>query len=114
MFEATKSVAQKLRSLTGLTSDGYRLVQEALSIRDGRTPILAWNSLTTDNDRSEHNGVAFLLSGTFSYFRNLPAHVPKVGFRVVTEDEALEILTIVSFLHRRLDAAVPTNPRPAP
>lgn len=51
-----------------------------------------------------------MIAGTFSYFRNLPAHVPKIGFRPVTEEEALELLTIVSFLHRRLDAAVPTDP----
>ena len=112
VFEATKSLAQKLRDLTASTKDGQALVEYALSIKDGRTPMLAWNSLTTDNHRSEHRGVALLISGTFGYFRNLPAHVPKIGFRPVTEDEALEILTIVSFLHRRLDAAVATNVNP--
>ena len=76
--------------------------------------MLAWNGLTTDNDISEHRGVALMMAGTFSYFRNLPAHVPKVGFRTVTEEEALELLTIVSFLHRRLDAAVSTNPSRTP
>ncbi len=108
VFEATKSVAQKIRDRTGLTTDGQALVEEALGIRNNRTPMLAWNSLATDTDRSEHRGVALMISGSFAYFRNLPAHVPKIGFRNVTEDEALELLTIVSFLHRRLDAAVPT------
>lgn len=51
-----------------------------------------------------------MISATFAYFRNLPAHVPKIGFRNVTEEEALELLMIVSFLHRRLDAGVPTSP----
>jgi uncharacterized protein (TIGR02391 family) len=110
VFEATKSVAQKMRDRTGSTMDGAALVEEALSIRNGRTPLLAWNSLTTENDRSEHRGVALMIAGTFAYFRNLPAHVPKIGFRNVTEEEALELLTIVSFLHRRLDAAVSTSP----
>ena len=76
--------------------------------------MLAWNGLTSENDTSEHRGVALMISGTFSYFRNLPAHVPKVGFRTVTEEEALELLTLVSFLHRRLDAAVSTNPNRLP
>lgn len=111
-FEATKSVAQKLRHLTGLALDGSRLIEEALGVRNGRTPMLAWNALSTDNHLSEHRGVALMISGTFAYFRNLPAHVPKVGFRNVTEAEALELLTIVSFLHRRLDAAVPTRLQP--
>jgi hypothetical protein len=51
-----------------------------------------------------------MISGVFSYFRNLPAHFPKVGFRNIAEEEALEILTILSFVHRRLEAAVSTNP----
>lgn len=110
VFEATKSVAQKLRDRTGLTLDGNALVEEALSIRNNRTPMLAWNTLASDNEKSEHRGVALMIAGTFSYFRNLPAHVPKVGFRTITEEEALELLTIVSFVHRRLDAAVPTKP----
>jgi uncharacterized protein (TIGR02391 family) len=112
VFEATKSVAQKLRDRTGLTSDGGTLVSEALSIQGGKTPLLAWNTLTTENEKNEHRGVALIISGVFSYFRNLPAHVPKIGFRTVTEEEALELLTILSFLHRRLDAAVPTGVPP--
>lgn len=109
VFEATKSVAQKIRDRTGLTLDGHALVEEALGIKNNRTPMLAWSTLSTENHKSEHRGVALMIAGTFSYFRNLPAHVPKIGFRPVTEDEALELLTIVSFLHRRLDAAVPTD-----
>ncbi|MGH7486417.1 MAG: TIGR02391 family protein, partial [bacterium] len=109
VFEATKSVAQKLRDRTGLTSDGGTLVAEALGIQSGKTPLLAWNTLVTENEKNEHRGVALMIRGVFAYFRNLPAHVPKVGFRTVAEEEALELLTIVSFLHRRLDAAVSTR-----
>lgn len=94
-----------------MKSDGSKLVEDALSIKDGRTPLLAWNTLKTDNEKSEHRGVTLMINGTFSYYRNLPAHVPKTGFRTVTKEEALEVLTILSFLHRRLDVAVPTSPR---
>jgi hypothetical protein len=59
-FEAMKSVAQKIRDRTGLILDGGALVQEVFSIRNGRTPLLAWNPVQSDNDRSEHNGVALL------------------------------------------------------
>lgn len=110
VFEATKSIAQKLRDRTGSTLDGHALVDATLGIDSGRTPRLAWNTLTTENEKTEHRGVVLLIKGTFSYFRNLPAHVPRAGFRAVGEDEALELLTIVSFLHRRIDAAVSTNP----
>ncbi len=113
VFEATKSVAQKLRDRTGLTVDGSSLVDAAIGIDGGRTPLLAWNTLVTSNDRNEHQGVVLMMKGTFAYFRNLPAHIPK-AFRVVTEQEALELLTIASFLHRRLDAAVSTSPTRLP
>ena len=109
-FEATKSLAAKIRRMTGLASDGGRLVDEALSIREGRLPKLAWNRLVTENDKSEHLGIARMISGVFSYFRNLPAHVPKAEAPFVTEEAALEILTILSFLHRKLDQAVSTSP----
>jgi uncharacterized protein (TIGR02391 family) len=114
VFEATKSVAQKLRDRTGLTLDGQTLVEAALSIQGGRkTPMLAWNTLTTTTEISEHRGIALMLSGVFCYFRNLPAHVPKVEAPVVSEEQALEVLTILSFLPRKLDAAVPTTAPPA-
>ncbi len=113
VFEATKSIAQKVRDRTGLTSDGSRLVDEALSIENDRVPLLAWNALTTENDLNEHRGVVLMIKGTFAYFRNLPAHVPK-AFRIVTEQEALELMTIASFLHRRIDAAVSTKLQPRP
>jgi hypothetical protein len=51
-----------------------------------------------------------MVSWIFACFRDLPAHVPKIGFRSISEDEALEILTILSFIHRRLDVAVSTDP----
>jgi uncharacterized protein (TIGR02391 family) len=110
VFEATKSVAEKIRARTGSILDGRALVEEAFGTRNERVPLLAWNPRLTETDKSEHQGVALMVSGMFSYFRNLLAHVPKVGFRTITEEEALEILTILSFLHRRLDAAVSTDP----
>jgi len=49
VLEATKSVAEKVRELSGLTLDGSELVDEAFGMRDrerrSRTPILALNTL---------------------------------------------------------------------
>jgi len=64
VFEATKSVAQKIRDRTGLALDGHALVEEALGIKNNRTPMLAWNRLATENDTSEHRGVALMIAGT--------------------------------------------------
>ena len=45
-----------------------------------------------------------LAKGLFSAVRNPTAHAPKVAWAVERQD-ALDILTLVSLLHRRLDAA---------
>jgi uncharacterized protein (TIGR02391 family) len=102
VFEATKSVADKIRRKSGLLSDGAELVDEAFSLKN---PLLAINSLQTETQQSEHKGFANLLRGVFGIFRNVPAHVPKVHW-TIEEQDALDLLTMVSFLHRRLDRAV--------
>jgi uncharacterized protein (TIGR02391 family) len=74
VFEATKSVAEKLRQKTGLVSDGSQLVDEALGIGKAAWPRLAFNSLATDSERSEHSGLMNLIKGLFGAFRNTTAH----------------------------------------
>lgn len=103
VFEATKSVADKIRNKTGLTSDGANLVNEAFSIKG--VPHLALNSLATESERSEQKGFSNLLVGLFGTFRNTTAHAPKVTWKI-EEIDALDILSMVSLVHRRLDRAV--------
>jgi uncharacterized protein (TIGR02391 family) len=108
VFEAAKSLAEKLRQKTGLTSDGAQLVDEALGIGQSISLRLAFNSLTTPNERNEHNGLMNLIKGVFSAFRNTTGHSPKIHW-TITEQDALDILTTISLLHRRLDSAVRTH-----
>ncbi len=104
VLEAMKSVAEKIRVRANLKTDGHRLVDDAFGLSSG-TPLLAFNSLRTDTERSEHLGLMNLMKGTFSAFRNPTAHEPKTRW-VVSEEDALDLLSILSLLHRRLDAAV--------
>ncbi len=104
VFEATKSVAEKIRQKTGLTSDGSALVEEAFSFRS-QLPHLALNSLQTESEQSEQAGFINLLKGLFGTFRNTTAHAPKITWRI-EEQDALDILSLVSLVHRRLDKAV--------
>ena len=108
VFEATKSVAQKLRDKTGLTSDGAGLVDGALGIGQAGHPRIAFNSLTTESERSEHTGLSNLIKGLFGAFRNTTGHAPKIHWNV-TEQDALDILTTISLVHRRLDEAIRTH-----
>src|SRR6185503_606026 len=101
VFEATKSIAAKVRQLSGLVNDGAQLIQAALA---GASPLLAINDLRTDSDRSEQSGFVNLLVGVFGTVRNPLAHNPKVEW-AMDEQDALDTLTLVSMIHRKLDRA---------
>ncbi len=75
----------------------------------GPCPRLAFNALATDWEQSEHNGLAMLLKGLFSTFRNPTAHAPRVAW-ATSREEALDMLTLSSMLHRRLDSATVRPP----
>jgi uncharacterized protein (TIGR02391 family) len=101
VLEAAKSVADKLRERTGLSSDGGPLVDQVLT---GDNPILAINALESDSDVSEQKGFANLIKGAFGMFRNRTAHTPKIKWAVNREDAA-EVLTLLSMIHKRIDGA---------
>ena len=102
VFEATKSVAQKIRDKTGLTGDGADIVDKAFGVS---APLLAINTLRTETEQSEQKGFANLLKGMFGTFRNPTGHAPKITWPIKEED-ALDLLSMLSYFHRRLDAAV--------
>lgn len=102
VLEATKSVAEKLRNRTGLTDDGSTLADRCLS---GDVPMLAINSLKTDSERSEQRGFLNLVKGTFGMFRNPSAHAAKITW-ILKRDDAEDLLSLVSLIHRRLDGAI--------
>lgn len=99
VFEATKSVADKIRLRTGLGSDGSALVNAAFT---GSPPLLVINSYRSETEQSEQRGFVHLLNGLFGHFRNVTAHAPRVQWPIA-EDDALDLFTLASYLHRRLD-----------
>ena len=104
VFEATKSIAEKIRIKTNLTADGSELVDQAFSYK-GKIPYLALNNLTTESDESEQKGFMNLLKGVFGTFRNTTAHAPKITWEV-NEQDALDTLSMISLIHRKLDKAI--------
>jgi uncharacterized protein (TIGR02391 family) len=101
VLEASKSIADKLRAKCGVTEDGAKLVDIALC---GSAPRLAINDLTTESQRSEQSGFANLIKGIFGMFRNPTAHEARVLW-VMNKEDAEDLLSIASLVHRRLDAA---------
>ena len=104
VFEATKSIAEKIRIKTNLTADGSELVDQAFSYK-GKIPYLALNNLTTESHESEQKGFMNLLKGVFGTFRNTTAHAPKITWEV-NEQDALDTLSMISLIHRKLDKAI--------
>lgn len=99
--EAVRSVADKMRSQTGLPDNGATLVDRILA---GSPSMLAINPLSTASQRSEQRGFANLVRGAFGMFRNPTAHGARIHWAMSKED-AEDLLTTVSLIHRRLDAA---------
>ena len=102
VFEAVKGLAQRIRDLSGLGSDGGELITEAFSVK---SPIIAFNSLQTETERSEQKGIANLMIGLFGAIRNPTAHAPKITW-AMPEQDAIDVFALVSFIHRKLDNAV--------
>jgi uncharacterized protein (TIGR02391 family) len=104
ILEATKSLSEKIRVRTGLGSDGARLADDAFGLAGREMPALAFNRLESETERSEHTGLHTLIKGIFGAFRNPTAHAPRATWPL-DESDALDLLQIISLLHRRLDRA---------
>ena len=109
VFEATKGLSERIRNMTGLTTDGAILIDQALAPGKSRLPALAINTLQSETERSEQTGLANLAKGAFGMFRNVTAHAPKITW-TIEEPDALDLFTTLSLIHRRLDSAATTRP----
>ena len=99
IFEATKGLAERVREISGLNCDGNELFQSAFSTKN---PYIIFNMLITESEKNEYNGLKELLIALFHMVRNPIAHTPKINWKQ-NENEALDILTIISFTHKYLD-----------
>jgi len=99
VFEASKGLAQRVRDISGLQTDGSKLFQTAFSTKD---PYIAMNKLETENENNEHNGLRELLEAIFHLIRNPAAHTPKINWQT-DEIKALDVLTMISLAHKYLD-----------
>lgn len=101
VFEAAKGLAERIRTLANVYADGAALVDLVFSVE---RPLLAFNTLRTETEKSEHKGYAALLRGCFAAVRNPLAHEPKVLWQ--GEEDAADHLSLISLLHRKLDDCV--------
>ena len=106
VLEATKGLAQRIREMTGVDGDGAALVDRVCSTSQ---PVLAFNTLQTETEKSEHTGFATLLKGCFAALRNPRAHRPRILWK--DEDDTIDYFTLISLLHRKLDDCILTAMR---
>lgn len=102
VFEAIKSIAERVRVMSNVHADGNALIDVAFSTSN---PMVRINLLRNDTERSEHLGLANLIKGLFGLIRNPTAHTPKILFNI-DEDEALDFMTTISLIHKKLDNAL--------
>lgn len=100
VLEANKGLFQRIRELSGINTDGTTLIEQVFS----SNPILIINNYQTSSEKNEHIGFCNMIKGLCSMFRNPTAHEPKVEWEI-GEQDALDILGIISYCHRRLDKA---------
>lgn len=100
--EAAKSLCDRVRTMSGLTTDGAELFQTAFSIK---APYIAFNSLRTSSEQNQQNGLKEMLCGVIHMIRNVTAHELRIHWDV-NEKEAVDILTQISYLHKLLDECV--------
>lgn len=99
IFESSKSLLERLRILSGVSDDGNSLIDRCIKKQNSKIKL---NSLTTITEQSRQIGLNYMLKGITSYVRNFTAHEPKIKW-MIEESEALEILMIISFLHKLID-----------
>lgn len=99
VFEVCKGLFARIRALPLINADGTELVQYVFN-----HPVLVINAYQSKQEKDEQKGIEAILEGICKMFRNPEAHQPKIE-RPVSEQDALEILSLISYYHRRLDNA---------
>lgn len=102
VFEAAKSLSDRVRELTSLTLDGSELFEKVFKVSD---PYLAINELKTESQQNQQKGLCKMLCGIHSMVRNVTAHEPRIKW-IIDENEAVDILCTISFLHKQLDLCI--------
>jgi uncharacterized protein (TIGR02391 family) len=99
IFEGCKRLAEEVRKKSGLATDGFALMATAFS---ANTPLLKLNNMSTQTERDEQQGYMHLAMGAMQAVRNPGAHAAAAA---IDRKEALEVLSMISLLLRKVDAA---------
>lgn len=104
ILEASKGLLERIRELSGSSSDGSTLINEVLI---NKNPILVinGNKIETLTEKSEYNGFKSLLNTIVYFYRNPKAHEPKL-YNPTSESDAVTAFTLISMAHSILDNCI--------
>ena len=102
IFEISKTYNKLVQSKAQSTEEGQSLM---LSVWDSKKGVLKINNGTPETARNIQDGIKFLSAGLMRAIRNPTGHEPALQWHV-TEQDALDILSFVSYLLRQYDKAV--------
>ncbi len=108
ILEITKSVAERLRQKSGYKSDGSDLVDDCFGLGKEKNPMLAFNTLQTESEQSEHKGFLNFIKGFFGIYRNPKAHDPKL-LEDTQLTEMTEVLVVATIIQNKLDKTFKTG-----
>ena len=102
IFEAAKAFNGLVKSAAQSEKDGQDLMLNAWDVQKGNLKI---NSCNSQTERNIQEGIKFMSAGLMRAVRNPTAHEPALQWPV-DEQDAADILSLVSFLLRQYDKAV--------
>lgn len=101
VFECCKAFDKYVANKSQIDKRGQALMGAALSLKGP----LKLNSQRTESERNEQEGVMYLCMGLMNAIRNPEGHEPELDWPISPED-ALDIMSMISFLYRQVDKAV--------
>lgn len=105
IIEASKSIYERIRQMTGIELDGNKLI---FACFDKDYPIVVCNSLKTETEQNIYNGLRSILISIGQIGRNPRSHTPKI-YSYDNLENCLDILNIISFAHKMLDQCFINN-----
>lgn len=101
VFEASKSVFERIRSMNFSKNDGIKLIDETFNFSN--PSVLIENSfLQTQTEKNEYNSLITMCKTIHFTYRNPQAHIPKI-FNPTNENDALLAFLLISKIHLLLD-----------
>jgi uncharacterized protein (TIGR02391 family) len=104
IFEASKSVFQRIRDLNQSSLDGMQLVNSSFNLKN---PSIIINGYTFENneEKSEYHGLVSIVSSICYIYRNPKAHTLRL-YNPSLENDAVTALMLISLAHKLLDRCI--------